>query len=344
NAMIDQLETVCARSREPILLTGPTGAGKTQLARQVYELKKGRGQLRGRFVDVNCATLRGDNVASTLFGHVKGAYTGATGARAGLLREADDGLLFLDEVGELGVEEQTMLLQAIEEKSFLPFGSDAPVQSDFQLIAGTNRDLRAMVASGEFREDLLARIDLWSYALPSLRERIEDLEPNLDFELNAFAASQGTLVSFNKDARRAYLRFARSSEARWSANFRDLNGSVVRMATLSRGGRITVAMVNQEIERLRARWTDDVRSPAAGFDLSSLIPEVQLEQMDRFDRLQLAQVLHVCRESRSLAEAGRQLYNVSRLNKSSRNDTHRLRTYLQKFGLRFGADGIDLIQ
>ncbi|MFK7888554.1 MAG: RNA repair transcriptional activator RtcR [Gammaproteobacteria bacterium] len=334
NAMIAQLETVCANSTAPILLTGATGSGKTQLARQVFALKKKRGQLSGRFVDVNCATLRGDNVASTLFGHVKGAYTGATGARAGLLKEADKGLLFLDEIAELGVEEQTMLLQAIEEKSFLPFGSDAPASSDFQLIAGTNRDLRAMVSSGAFREDLLARIDLWSYRLPSLRERIEDLEPNLEFELNAYAATQGTLVTFNRDARRLYMQFARSDEALWSANFRDLNGSVVRMATLSRGGRITVGIVEDEIERLRTRWRGNESVPAER-GLADVVAADVLAQMDRFDRLQLHEVVSVCRRSASLAQAGRELFDVSRLRKRTRNDSHRLRVYLQKHGLHF---------
>ncbi|MEL6215747.1 MAG: hypothetical protein AAFQ99_08730 [Pseudomonadota bacterium] len=158
--------------------------------------------------------------------------------------------------------------------------------------------------------------------------------------MNAFAASQGALVSFNKDARREYLKFARSPEALWSANFRDLNGSVVRMATLSRGGRITVAMVKDEIDRLRARWADKASAVGSADELASIIPEDELALMDQFDRLQLIQVLRVCNASRSVAEAGRRLYDVSRLQKSSRNDSHRLRTYLKKFGLQFGADGL----
>ena len=105
---------------------------------------------------------------STLFGHVKGAFTGALSARSGLLREADGGVLFLDEIAELGLDEQAMLLKAIEEKSFFPFGSDKEVHSDFQLIAGTHRDMRQWVAEGRFREDLYARINMWSFALPGL--------------------------------------------------------------------------------------------------------------------------------------------------------------------------------
>ena len=111
-------------------------------------------------VSVNCATFRGDNAMSTLFGHKKGAYTGAVTDRTGLLKAADKGTLFLDEIGELGLEEQAMLLRALEEKVFLPLGSDKEVQSDFQLIAGTNRDLQDAVRQGVFREALLARINL----------------------------------------------------------------------------------------------------------------------------------------------------------------------------------------
>ena len=123
--------------------SGPTGAGKSKLARRIYELKKARQRVTGPFVEVNCATLRGDAAMSTLFGHVRGSFTGAVRDRPGLLRAADGGVLFLDEIGELGPDEQAALLRAIEEKQFLPLGADREVRSDFQLIAGTNADLPA---------------------------------------------------------------------------------------------------------------------------------------------------------------------------------------------------------
>jgi transcriptional regulatory protein RtcR len=200
NTMIQEIEHVAARSRAPMLLTGPTGAGKSFLARRVFELKKARHQLEGRFVDINCATLHGDGAGSTLFGHVKGAFTGAAADRPGLLRSAHKGLLFLDEIGELGLDEQAMLLKAIEEKRFLPMGGDTEVQSDFQLIAGTNRDLGKEVQAGRFREDLYARINLWTYELPGLRERAEDIEPNIDYLLAQLGQELGQVVRFNKEA------------------------------------------------------------------------------------------------------------------------------------------------
>src|SRR5215471_19790698 len=127
NEIVDQLDRVTVRSSAPILLLGPTGAGKSLLARRIYELKKSRRLVKGTFVEVNCATVRGDAAMSALFGHVKGAFTGALRDRAGLLLSASEGLLFLDEVGELGLDEQAMLLRALEEKRFLPLGSDREV-------------------------------------------------------------------------------------------------------------------------------------------------------------------------------------------------------------------------
>lgn len=338
NGLIDQLEQVSIKSTAPILLNGPTGAGKSQLAKRIYELKKQRGQLTGELVEVNCATLRGDNAMSALFGHVKGAFTGALNARMGLLREADKGLLFLDEIGELGLDEQAMLLRAIEEKIFMPFGGDQPVSSNFQLIAGTHRNLFDQVRQGLFREDLLARINLWTYELPSLKERIEDLEPNIEHELQKFTRSAGYKVNFNKGAREQYLHFANSSQALWRANFRDLNSSITRMATLAVGGRITEAIVEGEIGRLQQAWSGFQESPQLQADLVAevLSPE-QLMDLDLFDRLQLNEVIKVCRNSRSLAEAGRVLFNASREKKSSTNDSHRVKQYLQKFGLRFSS-------
>jgi transcriptional regulatory protein RtcR len=152
---------------------------------------------------------------SALFGHEKGAYTGATGKRDGLLRVADGGMLFLDEIGELGVDEQAMLLRAIEEKRFLPVGADREASSDFQLIAGTNRDLQRDVEDGRFREDLLARINLWTFCLPGLAERREDIAPNLQYELKQFSTRTGQVVRMNKEATQAFLRFAESDEAGW---------------------------------------------------------------------------------------------------------------------------------
>ena len=192
-------------------------------------------------------------MSSTLFGHVKGAFTGATTSRPGLLREADDGLLFLDEIGELGLEEQAMLLSAIETKHFFPLGADAEVSSDFQLIAGTNHDLWQMVEEGRFREDLLARLDLWTYHLPPLKDRIEDIEPNLEFEIENARARLGTMIRFSTEARQRYINFA-TKDALWRANFRDLNSSILRMSTLADGGRISSDVVAQEIELLNSRW------------------------------------------------------------------------------------------
>ena len=122
--MIEHIEQVAIRSQAPLLLTGPTGAGKSQLARRIYELKKARRQVGGAFVEVNCATLRGDGAMSALFGHVKGAFTGAQSDRPGLLSAADGGCCSSTRSASSALDEQAMLLRAIEEKRFLPVGAD----------------------------------------------------------------------------------------------------------------------------------------------------------------------------------------------------------------------------
>jgi transcriptional regulatory protein RtcR len=330
NRMIDRIEQVAIRSRAPLLLCGPTGAGKSQLARRIYELKQARRQVTGAFVEVNCATLRGDAAMSALFGHVRGAFTGAASERAGLLKAADGGVLFLDEIGELGADEQAMALRAVEDKCFLPVGADKEVASDFQLIAGTNRDLSARVREGRFREDLLARLNLWTFELPGLAERREDIEPNLDFELMKHGEREGDHVAFNREARERYLAFALSPEAIWAANFRDLGASVTRMATLAPRGRIDEATVEDEIVRLRRLWSAPREKDGV---LASLFSNTELETIDLFDRAQLAEVVEVCRREPTLSAAGRALFAASRAQKTSSNDADRLRKYLARFGL-----------
>jgi transcriptional regulatory protein RtcR len=268
---------------------------------------------------------------SALFGHRKGSYTGATSDRSGLLRTANKGMLFLDEIGELGLDEQAMLLRAVEEKIFYPLGSDTPVKSSFQLICGTNRDLQQEVDNGNFREDLLARIHLWTFRLPGLAARKEDIEPNLEYELTQLAQRTGKRIRFNKEASQAFLDFALAPDATWRGNFRDLNAAVTRMATLAPEGRITVREVEEETERLRQHWgsTDAATSPT----VDELLGPEKAGDLDLFDRLQLESVLQVCRDCRSLAEAGRVLFQASRLTRSTRNDTDRIRKYLARFGL-----------
>ena len=330
NRMIDEIEQVAIRSRAPVLLMGPTGAGKSQLARRIYELKRLRHQVKGAFVEVNCATLKGDGAMSALFGHRKGAFTGAIADRPGLLRTADSGTLFLDEIGELGLDEQAMILRAIEDKRFLPVGADKEAASDFQLIAGTNRDLARCVREGTFRDDLYARLNLWTFALPGLAQRREDIAPNLDYELERFAEREGSRVTFNKEARDQFLAFATSATASWPGNFRDLAASITRMATLSPKGRIDLDCVKTEIARLAQAWS---LSGTAEDGLEQILNAQELEKIDPFDRVQLAYVAQVCRESRSLSEAGRTLFSASLARRASSNDADRLRKYLARFGL-----------
>lgn len=342
NRMIAEIEQVALNSPSPILLNGPTGAGKSMLAKRIYELKKARHLISGRFVDVNCATLRGDGAASALFGHKKGAFTGAADKREGWLKTADKGILFLDEIGELGLDEQAMLLKAIEEKHFYPVGSDSEVASDFQLIAGTNRDLRQEVRAGRFREDLFARINIWQYTLPALTERREDIEPNIEHQLALVSQELGRTTRFNKEAYAAYLDFALSEQALWRGNFRDLAASMMRLATLAPQGRIQTELVEAEIQRLEWLWQQENEFSDRHSDATHAQADIQMilqskgldsDTLDVFDQMQLQNVITLCRQHKNMAEAGRALFNVSRNARATPNDSDRLRKYLARFGL-----------
>src|SRR6185369_462634 len=154
------------------------------------------------------------------------------------------------------------------------------------------------------------------------------------YELEQIAARTGTNVTFNKEARQRFLAFAVAPDSAWAANFRDLNAAVTRMATLAPGGRISVEVVDEEIARLRAAW----REPSDGEEdlLAAVLGPERLAEVDLFDRIQLTQAIRICRASRSLAEAGRKLFAVSRQKKKVANDADRIRKYLASHGLEWG--------
>jgi transcriptional regulatory protein RtcR len=353
NALIGRIEKVALRSTAPVLLMGPTGAGKSALARRIHALRERRHLVSGAFVEVNCATLRGDNAMSTLFGHKKGAYTGAAADRAGLLKAADQGTLLLDEIGTLGLDEQAMLLCALEEKRFKPLGSDVDVTSNFQLLAGTNCDLQAAVAAGTFRADLLARLNVWSFTLPGLHERAEDIEPNVDYELDRSAQELGHRVWMTPAARRSYLAFAAGYS--WPGNFRDLAASVMRMATLADDGCIEVSDVEAETSQMPGAVLTQLpecappqaghlvlapgeASEVGGSDLMPLCHLVLREgvaQHDQFDLAQLETVLSAIKATRNMAQAGRQLFGVSRTTRETPNDSDRVRKFLTRWHLDY---------
>lgn len=363
--LISDIEKVATRSTAPILLMGATGAGKSQLASQIYAIKKAKADSSvqskyelDKFVEVNCATLRGDMAMSVLFGHVKGAFTGAASNRDGLLKSADGGLLFLDEIGELGLDEQAMLLTALEEQRFYPLGSDTSTNVSFQLMAGTNKDLRQAVADGEFRADLFARLNTWTFFLPSLKDRLEDVPANIDYELARLGSEQQHQYRFSPEARQLYEAFAMSSKATWQGNFRDLTASMIRLTTLAESKVIKVEDVQAEIERLSNLWAlPDHANNTANNSLISLNSRIELDRqsveiasqnllsdyldkeilatIDPFDAIPLAYVIETCIQHKNQATAGRYLYANSRDKLKSPNDSDRLRKYLMKFGLKF---------
>jgi len=254
--LLAEIATVSKVTRNPILLTGASGSGKTQIAKNIFAaLAKDELVKKDGFQHLNCATLRGDaNITkSSLFGHVRGAYTGADKNKDGALKRADKGVLFLDEIGTLGMDEQAMLLTAIEDKQFLPLGGSTPVQSEFRLICGTNTNLWEAVKNGSFRRDLFERINLWHFQLPSLKDRISEIMQQCKLFIDEiYPKRTKTHIRFqDRTVEDAFEQFISNDSYDWPGNFRELNAIMERMcemATLS-SNKITHQILSDEIKR-----------------------------------------------------------------------------------------------
>ena len=201
-----------ARSSIGVMIRGETGTGKELVARAVHGLS-GR---RGRFVAVNCASVPGNLVESELFGYIKGAFSGATQNHPGLIRAAEHGTFFLDEIGDFPLASQASLLRVLQEREVQPLGETKPVNIDVRFCAATHRNLEEMVANNEFREDLFARISGMTVQLPPLRQRREDIGLLLAAMLHRLAPKEAPRLTLHRKVARAFLAY------RWPLNIREL--------------------------------------------------------------------------------------------------------------------------
>ncbi|MFO7605988.1 MAG: sigma-54 dependent transcriptional regulator [Desulfurivibrionaceae bacterium] len=243
SAMAELLDTAMrvAESEATVLISGESGTGKELLARLIHRRSARRD---GSMVAVNCAAIPDNLIESELFGHVKGAFTGAVASRKGRFQSARDGTIFLDEIGELKLDMQAKLLRAIQEKEVEPVGSDKIEKVDIRVIAATNRNLKELVDAGEFREDLYYRLSVIPLHLPALRDRPEDIETLARHFLKKLGAPDS--VRFSAAA------LVRLREYDWPGNIRELQNTVERGFILRRGEEITPDVLGLKNETAEA--------------------------------------------------------------------------------------------
>ena len=218
------LAQAAAAGDNPVLFTGETGTGKGMLSKWIH---RHNSRARFEFVEVNCSGLRGELLSREIFGNARGAYTSADQDRKGLLDIADHGTLFLDEIGDMGLEVQAQFLKVLEDKSYRRLGDVKLYRSNFRLICATNRDIESMVQQGQFRRDLLYRINLMVIHIPSLRERIVELPALVDHLLRQMGTSDSVISKEVMDILRTY---------NWPGNIRELKNVLERAMLLTPRG------------------------------------------------------------------------------------------------------------
>jgi two-component system response regulator AtoC len=233
--VLRKLERV-AQSKSTVLITGETGTGKELAARAIHARSAEREM---PLIKVNCAALPESLLESELFGHVRGAFTGATSNRKGRFALADGGTIFLDEIGTLGLTVQAKLLRVLQEREFEPVGSETTQSVDVRVIAATNRDLRAMVSDGRFLEDLYYRLSVIPVELPPLRERREDIPPLVEHFVRKHAQRTGRVI---EGVAPAALESLRSYD--WPGNVRELENTIERAVVLAPGTVIDAAAIS----------------------------------------------------------------------------------------------------
>jgi two-component system response regulator HydG len=240
-----------AFSTHPVLILGESGTGKELVARAIHM----NGPLAAKpFIPVDCGSLVPSLIESELFGHVKGAFTGAHQAKEGLLSAADGGTVFLDEIGELPLDLQAKLLRALQEKEVRPVGATHAVPISARVLAATNRDLTAMVAQGLFRKDLYFRLNVVNLKIPPLRERREDIAVLAEFFLERVQRESGKMHNFSEDAVRLLTEYD------WPGNVRELQHAVERTCAMSSGPVLHMVDLPTQLQDFRVHREQDVAS------------------------------------------------------------------------------------
>lgn len=267
-----------AKYNEPVLILGETGTGKTMLARTIHEQSP---RCDAPFIELNCSAIPEGLAESTLFGHERGAFTGADRAKSGALRSADQGTLFLDEVGDLPLFVQAKLLKAIEEQRFTPVGADRPVSVDVRIIAATNGDLKARIAQGTFRRDLYQRLNVITITLPPLRDRPEDVEALIKNTISTWNINYQEHKYLSGEAKQLLLHYA------WPGNVRELLNAVRSAAAIAPHDEILPEYLPDDIRKageladsaLNARTTERSSAdlPPNGIDLRAKLLQIEWE-------------------------------------------------------------------
>ncbi|HTN72819.1 MAG TPA: sigma-54 dependent transcriptional regulator [Methylomirabilota bacterium] len=259
-----------ANSSSTVLITGESGTGKELAARAIHDLSPRNNE---PFVPVNCAAIPEELLESELFGHIRGAFTGAINSRQGRFQLANGGTLFLDEIGEMSPKLQVKLLRAVQERQFEPVGSDRAVQVDVRVIAATNRDLNIAVREGKFREDLFYRLNVLPLHLPSLREREGDIPLLVYHFLDIHGRRKGKpLNHVDRDAMAVMEKY------RWPGNVREVENLVERLIVLNENGMICIADLPEYIIHNSAEQqptTANVSLPQGGIDLDGFLDNIE---------------------------------------------------------------------
>ncbi|MEM1349904.1 MAG: sigma-54 dependent transcriptional regulator [Myxococcota bacterium] len=256
-----------ARSDAPVLITGESGTGKDLLAKAIHATGLRRD---GAFVAVNCAAIPQELLESELFGHVEGAFTGATRDKAGQFEAAHNGSIFLDEIGDMPAHVQVKLLRVLQEKTVTRVGSTTPVALDFRVLAATNQDLQQRIAQGLFREDLYYRLSVLPIHMPALRERIMDIPPLAEhFIQRANTAYDASIAGMTSEVRTALKRY------QWPGNVRELQNVVQRIAILKNSGFIEREDLDQQIISAPKPTLLGLDVPSEGIDMAETLERLE---------------------------------------------------------------------